>query len=116
MDQPRKLAIGFDADATLWHWENHCAAAQSRFTALLESYAPAHVPLNRLHETEIRNMRLYGYGVKGFMLSMIETAVEITDGRISGTDIKRIIALGKTILDQKVELLPGVRAVLEDLA
>ena len=115
MDQPAKLAIGFDADDTLWHCENHFAAAQAQFTALLEPYAHDYVPLNWLFETETRNMRFYGYGVKGFMLSMIETAVEITDGRISGGDVRRIIALGKAILDQPMKLLPDVRGVLEEL-
>jgi putative hydrolase of the HAD superfamily len=109
-------AIGFDADDTLWHCENHFASTQAEFTALLEPYNHGHVPLNRLFETEKRNMKVYGYGVKGFMLSMIETALEITDGQISSADIARIIDLGKAILKQKVELLPHVRSVLEELA
>ena len=116
MDQHSIFTIGFDADDTLWHCENHFAQAQAKFAAVLEPYSHGHVPLNLLYETETRNMRLYGYGVKGFMLSMIETAVEITEGRIGGADIKRIIELGKAILDQKLEMLPGARDVLEALA
>lgn len=110
------LVIGFDADDTLWHCENHFAHAQERFTQLLAPYQPKNIPLERLFETEKRNMRLYGYGVKGFVLSMIETAVDVTDGRMHGHDIKQIIELGRNILDQKLELIDGARPVLETLA
>jgi putative hydrolase of the HAD superfamily len=108
--------IGFDADDTLWHCENHFAHAQEQFMQLLAPYRPKNIALEQLYETEKHNMRLYGYGVKGFVLSMIETAVDVTDGRMHGHDIKRIIELGRDILDQKLELIDGARPVLETLA
>ena len=107
--------IGFDADDTLWHCENHFEEAQQRFIELLAPYEAAQVPMARLSEIEKENMRLYGFGVKGFMLSMIETAIDITGGRISGQDVKNIIALGRSILEQPVELIEGARTVLEEL-
>ena len=108
--------IGFDADDTLWHCENHFASAQEQFTKLLAPYGAEPMPLARLMEVERRNMRVYGYGVKGFTLSMIETAVEISSGHISGHDIGNIIELGRSILDQPLEIIDGVRPVLEHLA
>ena len=108
--------IGFDADDTLWHCETHFASAQEQFTRLLAPYGTELLPLARLMEIERRNMHTYGYGVKGFTLSMIETAVEITGGRISGHDIGNIIELGRSILDQPLEVIDGVRPVLEGLA
>ena len=110
------FVIGFDADDTLWHCENHFAQAQDQFTRILAPYQPGQIPLSRLTEIEKRNMRLYGFGVKGFMLSMIETAVDITDGRIGGDDVKKIIALGRAILEQPLELIEDARETLEILA
>ena len=108
--------IGFDADDTLWHCETHFASAQEQFTKLLAPYGAELLPLARLMEIERHNMRTYGYGVKGFTLSMIETAVDITGGRISGHDIRNIIELGRNILDQPLEIIDGARTVLENLA
>ena len=107
--------IGFDADDTLWHCENHFEQAHQRFIELLAPYGAAQLPLARLAEIEKENMRLYGYGVKAFMLSMIETAVDLTDGHINGGDVRNIIALGRAILEQPLELMEGARAVLEEL-
>ena len=109
-------AIGFDADDTLWHCENHFEHAQNEFTQLLAPYQSEHLPLTRLVEIENRNIRLYGYGVKGFMLSMIETAIDISGGRVTSHDIKKIIELGRAILDQPLELIDGVEVVLKALA
>jgi putative hydrolase of the HAD superfamily len=107
--------VGFDADDTLWHCENHFEQAQQRFIELLAPYQAEQLPMARLADIEKENMRLYGYGVKGFMLSMIETAVDITEGRVSGQDVKNIIALGRAILEQPLELIDGAQTVLEEL-
>ena len=71
---------------------------------------------DRLFETEMKNLGIFGYGAKGFIISMIETALELTDERISGADIQKIIALGKDMLEHPVEVLPGVPETLQALA
>lgn len=109
---------GFDADDTLWSSEDYFQAAHAQFEAIIGGYVD--LADARLHErllaTERANIRLFGYGAKGMTLSMIETAVAITDGRISGTDVHRLVQLGKDILQHPVELLPGVRAAVEAVA
>ena len=107
--------IAFDGDDTLWHNETLFTVTQARFAELLEPYGPfADVP-ERLVATEGRNLATFGYGIKGFTLSMIETAIELTDGRVHGRDIQAIIDAGKAMRDHPVELLDGVRDVVEGL-
>jgi putative hydrolase of the HAD superfamily len=110
--------VGFDADDTLWHSQIHFDAAQAEFEAILSRYLDlsdrqAHA---RLAAIERANVRLFGYGAKGMALSMIETAIELTDGRISGQDIGRIVDLGKAVLEHKVEVMPGAREAVGAIA
>ncbi|MDI1338062.1 MAG: HAD family hydrolase [Lacunisphaera sp.] len=108
--------IGFDADDTLWHNENIFERAQERYRRLLAKYHPAAEVDVALFATEMRNFKRYGYGVKGFMLSTVETAIELTKGEISAREIREIIALGQEMLAHPVELLPDVAAVVPALA
>jgi putative hydrolase of the HAD superfamily len=108
-------AIAFDADDTLWRNEDIFIHAQDEFINLLlpyhdEAYIRAH-----LGEVQINNLEHFGYGIKGFTLSMIETAIELTEGRISGNEIHEIIQLAKCMLASPVELLPNIEHVLSQL-
>jgi putative hydrolase of the HAD superfamily len=107
--------VGLDADDTLWHNEPLYTSTREQFCALLEKYKPSGIPDHRLHEVEMRNLKLFGYGVKGFTLSMIETAIELTDGRIESRDVRAIISWGHEMLASPVELLDGVREAIEEL-
>ena len=107
--------IAFDADDTLWINEPLFQDIENRFCEMMEDFLPNHTVSRELLSTEIKNLRLYGYGVKSFMLSMIETALEISAGTIKSDEIQEIIALGKELLDAPVELIDGVQEVLESL-
>jgi putative hydrolase of the HAD superfamily len=110
--------VGFDADDTLWQCEVYFQAAHAEFERIVGAYVD--LADTRVHEhlleTERRNIQLFGYGAKGMTLSMIETAVALSGERISAADIHRLLQLGKDILTQPVELLPGVRAAVEAVA
>lgn len=108
--------IGFDADDTLWHNERIYHLTERRFAAMLGEHAPAEDVSRRLLEAEKRNLHLYGFGIKGFTLSMIETAVEVTDGRVSNAAIREILEAGRDMLRHPVEVFPQVRETLEQLA
>jgi putative hydrolase of the HAD superfamily len=107
--------IAFDADDTLWVNEPYFREAEDKFCALLQDYLPMHSTANELFKIEIRNLPLYGYGVKGFMLSMIETILTVTNGTASLATIGKAIEYGKELLDKPIELLPGVREILTAL-
>lgn len=107
--------VGLDADDTLWHNETVFRLTHERFVALLADYADGEELERRLAETEARNLRLYGYGVKGFTLSMIETAMELTDGQAPAAVVREILAAGREMLGHPIEPLPGVDAALEAL-
>jgi putative hydrolase of the HAD superfamily len=107
--------VAFDADDTLWHNESYFQEVEHKFCALLEEYLPQHTVERELLKTEIDNISLYGYGIKAFMLSMIETAIRISDSTIRVTVIERIIELGKEMLDKPIEKLEGVDEVLLSL-
>jgi len=110
--------VGFDADDTLWRSQDYFDAAQLEFERILGRYidlADARVH-ERLYEVETGNIAVFGYGVKGMVLSMIEAAVELTAERISASDLHRIVGLGKELLRHPVELLPGVREAVETIA
>ena len=107
--------IAFDADDTLWVNEPYFRQTEDRFYELLSGYSSQHSLERELLRTEIENLALYGYGIKGFMLSMIETALKITDHKISAEAIGKILDLGKQMLDQPIELLDGVEDVLQKL-
>ncbi|MEI6099413.1 MAG: HAD family hydrolase [Alphaproteobacteria bacterium] len=108
--------IGFDADDTLWHNETLFHLTQTRFAELLADQTdPAHLAA-RLEAAERRNLGHYGFGIKGFMLSMIETAIEVTDGRVQAAVIAEVLAAGREMLAHPVELLPHARQVVARLA
>ncbi len=108
--------IGFDADDTLWHNEPLFVATQAQFRHLLLPYHDGDWIDQRLQATEIKNLKHFGYGTKGFVLSMIETAIELTEGRISGAEIQQIMGWGYEMLGAPVQLLDGVRETIEFLA
>jgi putative hydrolase of the HAD superfamily len=108
--------IGLDADDTLWHNEIIFARVQERYRALLSQYHDADAVDRTLLATERRNIEHYGYGVKGFTLSAIETAIELTRGRISAQEIQTLIDTGREMLAHPVELLEGVAETLSTLA
>jgi putative hydrolase of the HAD superfamily len=99
--------VGFDGDDTLWESESAFAITHDRFRALLADHAEAAELDRRLLDAERANLELYGYGVKSFTLSMIETAIEVTDGTIEVADIKAILDAGKELIAHPVQLLPG---------
>ncbi len=108
--------IGFDADDTLWHNERYFRFTQERFRDLLRDHAdPDHLS-ERLLDAERRNLGRYGFGVKGFVLSMIETAIEVTEGRVPASVIAELMEAGREMLDHPIELLPGARETVETLA
>lgn len=107
--------IAFDGDDTLWHNESLLWEAEQRFHRLLEPYMAPGDLKTRLFETEMRNLRLFGYGVKGFALSMIETAIEVSEGAVDTDDIQTILDLGKHLLDHPVHLIDGAKETLERL-
>ncbi len=107
--------IAFDADDTLWRNEDIFIHAQDEFIRLLSSYHDNNYIRSHLNEVQIKNLEHFGYGIKGFTLSMIETAIELTEGRITGNEIHEIIQLSKCMLASPVELLPNVSQVLADL-
>ncbi|HEY5158787.1 MAG TPA: HAD family hydrolase [Anaerolineales bacterium] len=108
--------IAFDADDTLWHNERIYAGVQASFARLLSPYHPKEVVEARLYQTETRNIKSFGYGIKSFTLSMIETAVELTEGTISSKEIQAIIDLGKGMLGAEVELLEHTDGTIAQLA
>jgi putative hydrolase of the HAD superfamily len=109
-------AIGLDADDTLWHNESLYSGTQEKFRTLLTRYTPAEVVDQSLYATEMRNLQHFGYGIKGFTLSMIETAIELTGGQIRGHEIQQIIEMAKGMLQAPVDLLPDVQEVVARLA
>jgi putative hydrolase of the HAD superfamily len=108
--------IGFDADDTLWHNESFFRLTQDRFAELLADHSPPDHLHDRLLAAERRNLGQYGFGVKGFTLSMIETAIEVSQGRVPAAVIGEILAAGREMLEHPVELLPHARSVVASLA
>jgi len=107
--------IAFDADDTLWDNEHYFQETEKKFFQLMENYLPQHTTARELLQTEVANIGLYGYGIKAFMLSMIETALRVSDGTIQPEVISRIIGFGKELLDKPVVLIDGVLDVLKAL-
>ena len=108
--------IAFDADDTLWHNEILYARTQDRFQQLLSPYVQDGRVGEELYRTEMRNLRTYGYGIKGFALSMIETAIRLSDGQIQAHQIQGIIHLAREMMEAPVELLDRVENVVATLA
>ena len=114
---PSIRMVGFDADDTLWRSQDWFDQAQRDFEAIIARYVNGDARTSeRLYAVEKANLAVFGYGVKGMALSMIESAIDITGGRISGVDVHRIVALAKDLLRHPVELLPGVREAVEAVA
>ncbi|MFZ4520967.1 MAG: HAD family hydrolase [Bacteroidales bacterium] len=107
--------IGFDADDTLWVNEPFYQTTESDFCEILKPYAPEKETRSELFKTEIRNLELYGYGAKGFVLSMVETAIRISGGQITATETERILEIGKALMNMPVVLLDNTAAVLKKL-
>jgi putative hydrolase of the HAD superfamily len=108
-------AIGFDADDTLWQNEQYYRLTQDHFHALLGDFAKGEQIAERLLEAEKRNLSYYGFGIKGFTLSMIETAIEVTEGAVSSRTIGEILEIGRELLRHPVETLPHVEETLQAL-
>ena len=108
--------VGFDGDDTLWHSETRFHVTQGEFRDLLKRHVPDADIDARLAEMEMANLSIYGYGVKSFTLSMLETAIELTGARIPASDLEVILGWGKRMLMQPTELLPGVEETLRLLA
>ncbi len=107
--------IAFDADDTLWVNETIFTSTRDKIEALLKDHV-THKSLDQtLYDTEIKNLNIFGYGIKGFMLSTIETCIEITQGAIDGETIQKIIDLGKDMLKHPVEILPGIEEAIKSL-
>ncbi len=107
--------IAFDADDTLWHTENFFQDVQNKFAGILGQYAPEEEVYAHFHEMELKNIHLFGYGVKGFTLSMVETAIEISNKKVSASHIHDIVMLGKSIFDAPLDLMDGVEETLKRL-
>lgn len=108
--------IAFDADDTLWHNERFFKLSQNRFCEMLSDYVDIKTLENTLLAAEIRNLGHYGFGVKGFTLSMIETAIEVTEGRVEASVIKQLLDIGQEMLQHPLELLDGAHIAISHLA
>lgn len=108
--------VGFDGDDTLWHSETRFEVTQAEFRDLIHRHVPDADADTRLAETEMKNLSVYGYGVKSFTLSMLETAIELTEGRIPASDLEVILGWGKRMLMEPTELLDDVEQTLKQIA
>lgn len=107
--------VAFDLDDTLWHNEAYYRQAKLDFAQLLSRYQRGETIQRRLDEIEVENIAHYGYGIKSFMLSMVEAALELSDERISGADMAQVLEIGKAMLAREVDLFEGTLAVLKEL-
>lgn len=107
--------IAFDADDTLWVNEPYFQETEHKFCALLEDYLPHHSVAKELFKYEMQNLALYGYGIKGFMLSMIETVLRVSNNTAKIETVDKILEYGKELLSRPIELLDGVEDVLKSL-
>jgi len=108
--------IGFDADDTLWVNETYFREAELEFGQLMQRYETINQIDQELFKIEIDNLPIYGYGIKGFVLSMVETAIKLSNGQVSIKTMQKIIDIGKDMLNKPVELLDGVEHVLKTLS
>lgn len=107
--------IAFDADDTLWSNEPFFQEVEKQYTDLLKPYGTSEEISAALFQTEMKNLKLLGYGAKAFTISMVETALQVNQQKIAAEDIRRIIDLGKSLLEMPIELLPGVKETLKVL-
>ncbi len=115
VDYSEIKVIGFDADDTLWVNETYFREAEEKFSSLLGAYETKNKVDQELFKMEMKNLELYGYGIKGFILSMIESAMELSNNKISQSTISEIIKIGKEMISRPVELIDGVEKVLKKL-
>ncbi|MCL5244842.1 HAD family hydrolase [Cellulophaga sp. 20_2_10] len=115
VDYKNIKVIGFDADDTLWVNETYFREAEERFAELLEGYETKNKIDQELFKMEMQNLGRYGYGIKAFVLSMVESALELSNNKVSNSVIAKILDIGKEMIAQPVELLPGVESVLQKL-
>ncbi|WP_445384694.1 HAD family hydrolase [Robiginitalea sp. IMCC44478] len=115
LDFKHITTIGFDADDTLWVNETYFRKAEEDFASLLDGYETKNTIDQELFKMEMRNLNLYGYGIKGFVLSMIESALELSNNRVPANSIAEILNIGKNMISHKLELLDGVEEVLHQL-
>ncbi|MES1225230.1 MAG: HAD family hydrolase [Bacteroidota bacterium] len=108
--------IAFDADDTLWVNEPYFQETEKKFCALLEDYLPNHTVAQELFKIEMQNLPLYGYGIKGFMLSMVEAALVVSNKTVNLDIVEKAIQYGKELLAKPIELLDGVEEVLKALS
>ena len=104
--------VAFDADDTLWHNEHLFQDTQKKLEEIVERYRPGEDIHDALFAVEMRNLQLFGYGIKGFTLSMVEAAIQLTEGRITAEEIHEIVQLGKVMIEAPVDLLDGVEETL----
>lgn len=116
IDYSKIKVIGFDADDTLWVNETYYREAELEFAKLLAAYETANKIDQELFKKEMENLAMYGYGIKSFILSMVESAIEISNNTISNKAINKILNIGKTMINKPVELLDGVEEVLKSLS
>lgn len=108
--------IAFDADDTLWVNETYFRDAEHKFAKLLSAYETENTIDQELFKMEMKNLSTYGYGIKGFVLSMVESAIELSNGKISNKVLAEILEIGKEMISMPVELLDGIEDVLEGLS
>lgn len=113
---PNFDVIAFDADDTLWHTESLYAEVEAKIIPILAPYQSQEIIEQVMHSNEIRNLEFYGYGIKSFILSLVESAVQISQSRIPGSDILRIIELGKEMLSAKIQLFEHTQPTLDKLS
>ncbi|MEL0642757.1 HAD family hydrolase [Olleya sp. Ti.3.14] len=116
IDYSQIKVIGFDADDTLWINETYFRDAELEFAKLLSPFETANKIDQELFKMEMKNLPVYGYGVKGFVLSMVEMALELSNNTVSNQTISSILDIGKIMINKEVELLEGVEQVLQQLS
>ncbi len=115
IDKQNIKVIAFDADDTLWINEPYYREVEDKFCQLLQEFLPTQKISSELFQTEIKNLPIYGYGIKAFILSVIETALKISNNKISIEKIEEIIKMGKNMLNKPIELIDGIEQVLQTL-
>lgn len=108
--------IALDADDTLWDNESHYTRAKERFKQLLAKYCPLEEVERKLDEIEIENIEIYGYGIKSFALSMVEAAIQLSQGKITGEEIRLVVEIGRSMLSASMDLYDRVEQTLEELS
>lgn len=108
--------IGFDADDTLWENETFFRETEHHFAKLLSEFCDEETAMQELYKAELDNLKDYGFGIKGFMLSMVETAIRLSKGKVATSDITRMIELGKEMLNKPVKFIDGSKEVVKSLS